>query len=209
MGRVRIGTCANPTDGAFIRSMFEARGIHCYIGAEHHASLLGPIGAGFLTLDIWVDTDDAEEASALLRDLRETNVEDAPDPRAAIDPDELDELEGDGEWVARAHELTDEPDQALERRERGELDDLRSRAFRKRRAIVGMLSSVFLTFGTGHLLTGAPVRGIVLAAIEILGILHYSAGHALGLVGIVGAIVADVGGTAWRLIGEHRARPTG
>src|SRR4051812_12815132 len=70
-GRVRIGTCANPADAALIRSVFAARGVGVVIGAEHHASLLGPIGGSFLSLDIWVARDEAEEAAALLRDLRE------------------------------------------------------------------------------------------------------------------------------------------
>src|SRR5258705_6394707 len=78
-----MGTCADPADAAFIRSMFAARGIDVVIGAEHHASLLGPIGASFLSLDIWVASDDAEEAAALLRDLREAGPADAGDDAAA------------------------------------------------------------------------------------------------------------------------------
>ncbi len=199
---MRIGTCANPVDGAFVRSMFEARGVRCVIGGEHHAALLGPIQGAFLTLDIWVASEDAEEASALLRDLRETKVEDAPDPRAALDDDELADLDGDGEWVARAHALTAQAavdERALQRAERGELDAMRGRAFRRRRAIIGML----LPFGAGHLLSGAPLRGMLLAAIAILGFLHGVAGHLVGWVAFAGVIAADLGGTAYRLHTEE------
>src|SRR5215831_13046420 len=69
--RLRIGTCADTADAALVRSVFAARGIPVVIGAEHHASLLGPIGSSFLSLDIWVAEEDAEDAAALLRDLRE------------------------------------------------------------------------------------------------------------------------------------------
>ncbi len=205
MGQVRIGTCANPIDGAFVRSMFEARGIRCVIGGERHASLLGPIAGAFLTLDIWVATEDAEAASELLREVRETDADAAPDPRAAMDPGELDAIEDDGAWAARAHELTEAAqgehaaaDVALVRAERVELDAMRDRSFHQRRAIHGLVASVVPTFGMGHLVTGAPLRGLLLAAVEILGILHAAAGDRLGLVAIVGAIATDIAGTGYR-----------
>ena len=69
-GRVRIGTCSNPADAALVRSVFDAHEIGVVIGAEHHASLLGPVGGAFLSLDVWVAEADAEEAAALLHDLR-------------------------------------------------------------------------------------------------------------------------------------------
>ena len=61
--------------------MFSARGIPVVVGAEHHSSMLGGLGGGFLSLDIWVAEEDSEEASALLRDVRE--------PGKCPDDDEL------------------------------------------------------------------------------------------------------------------------
>jgi hypothetical protein len=191
--------------------MLGARGITCVIGAEHHASLLGPIGSAFLSLDIWVDTADAEDAAALLRDLRENN----PGELAAeVDPGVPDdEAEGDGEWVARAHaelagagQLAVRPDDgALAERPDDDVAAIRARVYQRRRAIVALLSGTFLTFGTAHVFTGAWFRGLALAALEVFGILQVTAGNPLGGVAVAAAIVTDVVGTAWRLRAEAQA----
>ncbi|HEX4419647.1 MAG TPA: hypothetical protein VH165_17155 [Kofleriaceae bacterium] len=205
-----------------MRSMLGARGITCVIGAEHHASLLGPIGSAFLSLDIWVDTADAEDAAALLRDLRENN----PGELAAeVDPGVPDdEREGDGEWVPRAHailagagssasrgaavhgdpddgpgELAERPTGELAERPDDDVAAIRARVYQRRRAIVALLSGTFLTFGTAHIFTGAWVRGLALAALEVFGLLQISAGNPLGGVAVAAAIATDVVGTAWRL----------
>src|SRR5262249_50697375 len=77
--RVRIGTCADLGDAALVRSVFAARDIHVVIGTEHHASVLTGLGGGFVSFDIWVSEEDAEEASELLRDLRERGAEATPE----------------------------------------------------------------------------------------------------------------------------------
>jgi hypothetical protein len=51
--------------------MFAAHGIPAVVGAENHAGMLGGLGGAFLSLDLWVDGEDQEEAEALLRDFRE------------------------------------------------------------------------------------------------------------------------------------------
>jgi hypothetical protein len=200
---VRIGTCADPTDAAFIRSMFAARGIPVVIGAEHHAGLLGPIGGAFLSLDIWVAAELAEEAAELLRDLREGDAETAPDPTAELDPDDpaFDD-DGEDEWRVRGAVATEPAAQvALERRE---VDVLRMRAYQRRRAVVAVLSGMFLTFGTAHLFTGAWGRGLWLAALQIFGIYQVSQGNKAGVAAIAAAIVLDLTGTMWRMIAERR-----
>jgi hypothetical protein len=183
-GRVRIGTCANPADAAFIRSMFAARGIDIVIGAEHHASLLGPIGGGFLSLDIWVASDDAEEAVALLRDLREAGPGD-----------------GDAETAGDAgpeEAVPGVPDDAL-----GEDDDfgheLKARTDRRRRTGLAILLGCCITFGTAHLVTRAWLRGLALAVTEIVGIRYLALGDRRGSLLVIGAVLADVIGALWRL----------
>jgi hypothetical protein len=189
-GRVRIGTCSDPTDAAFVQSMFDARGIATVIGAQHHASLLGPIGSAFLSLDIWVDADDAEEATALLRDLREHDAS----QDAGGDGDAA-----DGAGAGATPGPDDDDDDAAE----GPDDAARARTHR-RRAIVAVMFGTFVTFGAAHLVTGAWLRGLALAAIEILGIRQAGAGDSLGIVAIVGAIIADLTGTMWRLRAASR-----
>lgn len=200
---MRIGTCENSTDAAFVRSMFAARGIQVVIGAEHHAGLLGPIGGAFLSLDIWVAEDAAEDAAELLRDLREGDAETAPDPTAGLDPDDqaFDD-DGDGEWRVRGAAGEEPAAQvALER----EADALRMRAYQRRRAVVAVLSGMFLTFGTAHMFTGAWGRGLWLAALQVFGIYQLSQGNKAGVAAIAAAIVLDLTGTMWRVIAARRA----
>jgi len=177
-GRVRIGTCANPADAAFVRSVFAARGIEVVIAAEHHASLLGSIGSNFLSLDIWVDGDDADDATALLRDLREGVAGDAAGD-AAADP------------AAPAPDSDDDDDDGP--------DDVRARTFRRRRTGVAILLGCCVTFGTAHMVTGAWRRGIALAVLEFVGLLQILRGRGLGAPLVIAAIACDVIGALLRV----------
>ena len=188
-GRVRIGTCASPADAALIRSVFAARGVGVVIGAEHHASLLGPIGGSFLSLVIWVASDVAEDAVALLRDVREGGP--APDDAdCAAD-------EADAEAAP-----PDEPD------DDGELEqERRVRIEQRRRAGLAILLGCFVTFGTAHMVTGAWARGLVLAAIEVVGVRYLVLGDRSGTAIILAAVIADLTGAMWRLR-RRRTLPT-
>ena len=176
-GRVRIGTCANPADAAFVRSMFAARGIAVVIAAEHHASLLGAIGSGFLSLDIWVAAEDAEDAAALLRDQRESDESDAGAAATdgASDSDPADACDTDDDF------------------------DIQAYTERRRRTGLAILLACFVTFGTGHMVTGAWLRGVVLAAIETIGIRLLVHGNRIGSALIVATVAADLIGALWRL----------
>jgi putative signal transducing protein len=177
-GRVRIGTCANPADAAFVRSMFAARGIDVVIAAEHHASLLGAIGSSFLSLDIWVAAAEAEDASALLRDLRESHA----------DADQATDAQSDADATG--------------------IDDdaayVQARTEQRQRTGLAILLACFLTFGTGHMVAGAWLRGIVLAAIETVGIRVLIRGDRAGALIIVAAVAADLIGALWRLHAMYR-----
>lgn len=183
-GRVRIGTCADPAEAALVKSAFAAFEIDVVIAAEHHASLLGAVGSNFLSLDIWVDGDDAEEAAALLRDLRSHGtpraeatglVEADPTPPAAADRDADD---------------TDDTDDADDTD-----DDVRLRTLRRRRASVALLVGCFITFGTAHMTVGAWRRGLGLAALEVFGFWQIMHLGGFGPLTVVAAIVGDLIGT--------------
>ncbi len=189
-GRVRIGTAADPADAALIRSVFSARGIGVVIGAEHHASLLGPLGGAFLSLDIWVASEDAEEAVALLRDLREGG------PAAG---GEADAAPPDGEADAAPPE-DDEDDDGLEH-------ERRVRTEQRRHAGLAILLGCFVTFGTAHMVTGAWARGLVLATMEVIGIRYLVLGEKLGTAIILAAVITDLTGALWRLR-RQRTLPT-
>ena len=164
MSRVRIGVCTGAADAALVRSVFSAHEIAVVIGAENHASLLGGLGDGFLTLDISVDERDAEAATALLGEIRTA-------PATVDDPDE--ELEGEAAWVEQ-------------------------RVDRKRRTGVVLLLACCITFGTAHMYTGAWLRGLALAALEVIGIRYAGPRPVVGALMIAAAIAVDLVGALLR-----------
>lgn len=185
MSRVRIGTCADPTDAALIRGMFAARGIAVVTGAGHHASPLSALGGSFLSLDIWVAPEDAEEAVELLRDLREGRAgrEDEAAPP-------------DGEASAAPPDDDDDDDAALEH-------ERRIRSEQRSRAGLAILLGCFVTFGTAHMAVGAWARALVLATTEVVGIRCLMVGEKLGTAIILAAVIADLTGALWRLRGQR------
>lgn len=192
MSRVRIGTCLDPADAALVRSLFSAHGVAVVVGAEHHASLLGPMGASFLSLDIWVDGADREEAVALLQDLRERDErgDEANDDGADDDRDRHgDPAAGDDDRDTGGRSV-------------------QQRIDRRRRTGAVLLLGGCITFGTAHMLTGAWMRGILLAAVEVIGLRQLgdeSARHVIGGAAVAAAILADVIGALWRVRAAPRS----
>lgn len=158
-----------------IRSMLSAHGIEAMIpggGAQ-----AGVAAVGFVT-HVFVDPEDAEQAAALIAELRTSGP--------PGEDDDEDAAPGDDEEVAPAAELN----VTLERRTRGG-------------AVV--LLAVMIQFGTGHMSTGAWKRGFALAALEIFGIRMLWTGERFGTVIVVGAVVLDLVGAVIRTY--RRASP--
>lgn len=171
MGRARIGTCSGPADAALVRSVFEAHGIPIVINAEHHASVLGGLGGAFVPLHIYVDEEHAEDAAALLADLR---ARDASDPELPDDEEDADERSSDEVPV-----------------------DLL--VARRRRTMIALLLGLSVTFGAAHASTGAWFRAMALAGLEVVAIRHLVAGNTdLGTFLLVATIATDVIGGIWR-----------
>jgi hypothetical protein len=96
MTRVRIGTCSGPAEAALVRAAFEAHDIPVVINAEQHASMLGGLGGAIVPLYIDVPEGNAEDAVALLRELR------GEDASAPVDePEDDDPAESMADVVAR------------------------------------------------------------------------------------------------------------
>ena len=169
--------------------MFSAHGIAVIVGAENHAGLLAGLGGGFLSLDIWVDEEDSEEAEALLRDLRERN--ESSDVDDDDDDDDLDERGDDaaGEPGARATAG----------------NSLHLRIDRRRRTGVVLLLGCCITFGTAHMFSRAWMRGITLAAVEVVGLMQLWSGHEIGGLAVAAAIVVDLIGALWRVRAAPRS----
>ena len=164
---MRIGVCSGAADAALVRSVFTAHEIDVVIGAENHANLLGGLGDGFLTLDISVDEEDAEQASELLREIRAAAP---PEPADDEDDDEGDDEAG---WVEQ-------------------------RVDRRRKTGIALLLGCCITFGTAHMYTGAWLRGIALAGLEVFAIRYLAVSPVIGGAMIAAAIVIDVSGALVR-----------
>jgi hypothetical protein len=187
MGRVRIGTCSDPADAAVVRSVFDAHEIPIVINAEQHASVLGGLGGAFVPLHIYVNDEYAEEAAALLADMRR---DDESDPERAGDEaragDDAGDEAGDAAGDTASDEPRDEPAVELQ-------------VERRRRTAIALLLGCCVTFGTAHMSTGAWLRGMAIAGLEALAIKYMVAGNMdLGTLILVACVATDVIGGIWR-----------
>jgi len=174
MGRVRIGTCSGPAEAALVRAAFEAHEIPIFINAEQHASVLGGLGGALVPLHVYADEAHAEDAAALLSDLR-GHHRDELEPEPEPDADDADE----------------------EARGAAEVD---VRVERRRRTVIALLLGCCLTFGTAHMSTGAWFRGLALAGLQALAIAYLVAGdRPLGLGLLIASVATDVIGALWRV----------
>jgi hypothetical protein len=204
--RVRIGTCSGPAEAAFVRSVFDAHELPVIINGEMHASTMGGL-AGFVRLDILVAEDDAEEAAALLHDIRagehavsegdepadgEPSAPEAGDAGEPPDPDSDERADAEGVWLSgRAAKAPPTasgftPTQGFDTR--------------RRRTGAVLLLSVLLGFGSAHMSTGAWGRGVAIAALNVVGILYAVDGDfRLGGWVLFAARFADLFGALWRV----------
>lgn len=169
MQRVRIGTCHGPTDASLVRSMLAAHDIRAIVNGEQHANLLGGLGGALIQLDIWVDAADAEQATALLRELREGSASEPVDD----EPDDTDEAE-----TSRSIET--------------DID-------KRRRFGVVLLLAFCITFGTAHMYMGAWAIGLLLAVIEIAAFTQLDDHLPLGASVVVGCVLVDALGAIARI----------
>jgi len=210
--RVKIGTCSGPAEAAFVRSVFEAHELPVVINGEMHASALGGLG-GFIPLDIIVDREDAEDAVALLHDVRAGE-------HAVSEGDELPADSPGGEPADQRSDERGDADGVWDaRRETGAAEALAAApapamttAFdtRRRRTGAVLLLSVIPGFGAAHMSTGAWGRGIAIAMLNVVGFVYLLNG-ALSLGGwlLFGARFGDLFGALWRVwsqpAGERKA----
>ncbi len=157
--RVRIATCRDSAEAAVIRAALSGNDIHVFINGENAAPMFG-LGASAVSLDVWVDRDEVEDALALIRELREGgDGQLADDEIPADDTAERDEeLTDDGAIVAPA-------------------DDTLARLGKRKRIVLAVLVGLFMGHGTAHMSTRAWKRGLVLAASQIAGWVQLAKGN--------------------------------
>lgn len=169
-----------------MRAAFDAHGIHVAINAEQHASMLGGLGGAFVPLHITVAEEDAEEATALLADLRKQD---------------------DGELPDELREGTTEADGADGADGADDADGVDDRVYRRRRTAIAIGAGVCLTFGMAHISTGAYFRGMTLAGVEAFGVRMLFADAPNAWLVIGAAIAADLIGALWRIRGLKTPPP--
>jgi|GEM_PF-365151 len=189
--RVRIGTCSGPAEAAFVRSVFDAHDVPVVINGEHHASAMGGLG-GFIRLDIFVDSEHAEEAAALLRDVREGDhavLEDGELPEQASSDERADAA---GVWDAKEAAAPESPLPAAAAKPT-RFDP------RRRRTGIALLLSVVPGFGAAHMSTGAWGRGFAIAILNVIGFVYLRRDPHVGGWLLFGARFADLLGALWRV----------
>ena len=207
--RVKIGTCSGPAEAAFVRSVFDAHELPVVINGEMHASAMGGLG-GFIGLEIFVDREDAEEATALLRDVRAGEHAVAEDSELAegahadLPGDEAHEqgderADAEGVWgVKRAATAVARPDPPGAVKTAGPDP-------RRRRTGVVLLLSVIPGFGAAHMSTGAWGRGVAIAILNVIGVAYLARDVSVGGWLLFGARFIDLLGA----LGRVWSRPAG
>ena len=200
--RVKIGTCSGPAEAAFVRSVFDAHDLPVVINGEMHAQTMGGLG-GFVRLDILVDSEDAEEAIALLNDIRAgahavSEGEELPGDAGEDEAERArsdERADADGVWNAKPESAAVEaPPPARSYTPTTGFDT------RRRRTGAVLLLSVLAGFGTAHMSTGAWIRGGLIAVVNIVGIAYASSGQVhLGGWLVFGARFVDMVGALWRV----------
>lgn len=187
MARVRIGSCRDAGEAALIRAVFGAHEIGVFISGENHAMMLG-LGASAVDQVIWVDDTEAEDASALLRELREGGTAVLPEDQLPPGIDEAFDDDGDGGVPLPTEERT----------EAGAVIVSAECAFSKsdarRKMALAMLVGVLVGFGTAHMSIRRWRQALLFAGLEAAGLVLAVAGElSTGGPLALGAIVCDVG----------------
>ncbi len=187
---VRVATCHDPAEATMIRTVLSAHGIDAMIPGEASASL-GTAAVGFIT-HVFVDAEDAEDAAALIHELREGPAPGADGPGDADDGT----ADGDGAEGPTAEEGAADAD--------GDGAEVALVAGRRVPLVAVVVLAMTPGFGAAHMATGAWKRGLALAAVELVGARHAVAGDRLGVVLIVLAVVADPIGGVVRVRARRR-----
>ncbi|HVV83264.1 MAG TPA: DUF2007 domain-containing protein [Kofleriaceae bacterium] len=184
--RVRIASCRDPAEAAVIEAALRSHGLHVFVNGQHSAAMFSWAAAA-LSLDVWVDRDEADEAIALIRELREGG--EAQLAEGELPPEADGDLAGpaDGEEPAAA----DADDAAAD----VNLDDTLTRLGKRKRILLALALGIFIGHGTAHMSARAWFRGVVLACVQVMGWRELFGGNAhLGASLVVAAVLMDLVG---------------
>lgn len=194
--RVRVATCHDPAEAALVRSMLSAHGVEVVIAGEHHAGMLGMLGGTAIQMDVWVDAEDADQAAALIRELRD----------GAATPLADDELPDEDTETSEITEVDEpRPGASLSGAPVHTAHDTEREIALRRGIGVSLLLACCITFGTAHMYTRAWLRGIALAAVELVSFAQLATNPPLGAALFFGAIATDATGAIIRVRRAQRA----
>lgn len=188
---VSVGRCYSMAEAMMIRSLLGARGIEAIIPGLGLGALAATTG---FSSQVLVPREHAEEAAALLVELREGQSESALAEAQEGEPSLAETQEGDSS-LAEEDEATEEVSSALT------APDPLEQAARRRRVAATIGICLCLPLGAGHLLNGAPLRALGLALVQLLALRSLATGHPLaGLVFGAAQLTDLIGGSmlAWR-----------
>jgi Putative prokaryotic signal transducing protein len=174
--RIRIAVCRDSAEAALVRAVLSGHDIAVYVSGDH-SNLLG-LGAAAISRDCWVPRADADEARALIQELREGGPAALADGEIPVDDtaEREDEVSPGGALVTSG-------------------DDTLARLGKRNRIVLAVMVGMTLGHGTAHMSARAWKRGITLAAIEIVGWRHLAHGNtAIAGALVLGAIVVDLAG---------------
>lgn len=172
---VKLTDCHNPVEAGALREYLQANGVFAYVQGENHSSMLGAIGSIMIELNVLVQRGDLDEARDLLEAFTNANP--------ISDEDWAEDGDGDDDDPV---DLVDPP--------RAQLS---ISAIGKNPVTAAMLGIV-PSFGFAHLYTGAFIRGFLLAATEVGGIMLLGTNLVLGIGLIATAMFVDVAAGAQR-----------
>lgn len=153
-----------------MKAVLTGHDIPVFINGQNAAPMLG-LASSAVALDVWVAQADAEQAVALIRELREGG-------EGALADDEI-PADDTGEPVDDAD---DEPAAAT-------VGDTLTRMGKRKRIALAITVGVFMQHGTAHMSARAWTRGFVLAGVQLLGWRTLAIGNPRGGIAIIAATV--------------------
>ncbi len=158
-----------------VRAVLTAHEIHFHISGDNHAAMMGA-GPSAVKQAVWVPADQADQARALIDEMREGGAAAlADDEIPADDAAERDEIE------------TPEPARLASK-----VDTL-TRLGKSKRMILAVLVGCFLGHGTAHMSARAWKRGFLLAGLQIYGWVMLASGKRhLGVAIVLATMAMDV-----------------
>jgi hypothetical protein len=171
-----------------VRSVLTAHEIAFHISGENHAAMVG-LGAAAIAQVVWVAREQAEEAAALIDELRRGGAGELADDEIPVD-DQAERLDHDPADSAALVAT----------------DDTLLRLGVRKRTMLAIAVGVFLGHGTAHFSTRLWGRGAVLAGVQVMGWRALFVGNPrLGAGLVLGVIAMDVLGAIVHI--HQTARP--